>query len=303
MINRFRREMPAPLVGFGHSMGGCQLVHLAHLHPRLFTTLLLVDPVIRPRPSSTGRNMMVAYPSTFKEDSWPNLEAAQTSLRKNPFYKGWDARVLDRFIDHGLRYIKQGEEPVTLTTSKHQEVFSVARPAYPPDQRLTDFAPTRVSHPDYLPNGTDNVYKPPVPFYRPEPTIVFSHLASLRPHVLYISPTSSPVADPAARAEVVGITGTGQGGNGGLEGGAVREIVIPKSDHFVPFVRPHQVAELAAKWLGNQMQRWREEVKEWERWAALPHEQKITVDEQWKFWMKRLYGKKSERTVRLKSKM
>lgn len=35
MINHFRKEMPRPLVGLGHSMGGCQIAYLSTLHPHL----------------------------------------------------------------------------------------------------------------------------------------------------------------------------------------------------------------------------------------------------------------------------
>lgn len=35
MINHFRKEMPRPLVGLGHSMGGCQIGYLSTLHPHL----------------------------------------------------------------------------------------------------------------------------------------------------------------------------------------------------------------------------------------------------------------------------
>ena len=288
-------------------MGGSQILHLALIHPRLFKCLILVDPIIQPRPSIGGRNMMVAYFSTFKQDTWASREEAEESFRKNPFYKNWDYRVLDRFMTYGLRPTKKGQETVTLSTSKHQEVFSVARPAYPPslDKALTEFVPTRESHPDYLPFGTDNIYRPPVPFYRPESSIISLQLPSLRPHVLFITPISSTVANPAARAEVIGFTGRGQGGNGGLDEKAVKEIVMDRSDHFVPFSDPARVADAAGDWLGLQKQRWNEEVREWEAWVALPEEQKRTVDEHWKAWMRRQYGKKNKPSdeVRLAAKM
>lgn len=306
MVNHFRKVMPRPLVGFGHSMGGNEILQLALIHPRLFSSLILVDPIIQPRPAFGGRSMMVAYFSTFKQDTWASRAQAEESLRKNAFYKHWDTRVFDLFIRHGLREINKGHPAVTLSTSKHQEVFSVARPAYPPrlDTALTEFVPTRASHPDYLPYGTDNIYQPPVPFYRPESSIISLQLPSLHPHALFITPTSSPVANSAARAEVIGFTGRGQGGNGGLEEGAVKEVVLKDSDHFVPFSNPGSVAAAAADWLRAQMHRWSEEVEEWEQWMAVPDKQKREVDKHWKTWMRRQYGKKKPTdTTRLKAKM
>ena len=50
--------MPRPLVGIGHSMGGQQLAHLALMHPRLLSLLVLVDPVIQ---KSRGANQEMHY--------------------------------------------------------------------------------------------------------------------------------------------------------------------------------------------------------------------------------------------------
>ena len=81
-------------------------------------------------------------------------------------------------------------------------------------------------------------------------------------------------------------------------------MIIDKSDHFVPFSKPAEVASVAGEWLGVQLQRWHEENEEWEKWVSLPDEKKRTVDEHWKTWMKRHYGKKQPTsTMRLKSKM
>ena len=307
MINHFRKEMITPLVGFGHSMGGNQLVHLALIHPRLFHTLILVDPIIQPRPNSFGRNMFVGYLSTFKQDTWPTREEAEESFRKNPFYMGWDPRVLDLYTKYGLRTLKEGTDAIGLTTSKHQEVFSIARPAYPTDlsQTVQDFTPTRSSHPDLLPFATANPYRKPVPFYRPESSFLISQLPTLRPSVLCITPTSSTVATPGARAEVLGAIGTGQGGSGGIDEGVVREVVMPDSDHFVTFSKPGQIAAHASEWLGQQLQSWFTEAELWKQWVSLPGKDKRTTDKAWKTWMRRQYGKKKQdpNGTRLKSKI
>ena len=306
MINHFRKEMPLPLVGFGHSLGGTQIVHLALLHPRLFSTLILIDPIIKPRPAPAGEHMIVAYWSTFKRDTWPSQQEGEKAIKKNPVFRSWDPRVVDLYVQYGLRKVKAGDDAVTLTTSKHQEVWSIARPAYPTDldEPLVGWTPTRALHPDILPSATGNAYNKPVPFYRPESSMVFSQLPSLRPHVLFITPTSSTVANSAVRAETIGIIGRGQGGNGGLDEGAVKEVIIDKSDHFVAFSKPREVASVASDWLGLQAQAWQEEAREWEKWASLPLSKKQMVDKHWKTWMRRHYGKeKPPKTTRLKSKM
>ncbi|KAI0543193.1 hypothetical protein GGR58DRAFT_451075 [Xylaria digitata] len=46
MTNVFRAEMPRPIIGIGHSFGGSILTCLSLIHARLFSTLILLDPVI-----------------------------------------------------------------------------------------------------------------------------------------------------------------------------------------------------------------------------------------------------------------
>ena len=278
-------------------MGGNQIAYLALLHPRLLSALILVDPAIYPRPSAHGRNLFVAYSSTLKQDNWTNREEAEKSFRKNPFYRGWDPRVVELYLKHSLRQVCEGSDAVTLTTSKHQEVLNIARPAYPPrpDQPIKDFKPSRSSHPDVLPSATGNIYQPPVPFYRPEGTMLFSQIPHLRPHVLYVSPSSSTITTPTARAEVIGAMGRGVGGNGGLDEGAVKEVVLDNSDHFVPLKAPLDIAKAMSEWLGQQTERWGLEAEEWNVWKSLPGAKKRMVDEDWPVWMRRHYGHKNER--------
>ena len=288
MVNHFRRQMPLPLVGFGHSMGATALLHLSLLHPRLFHTLIVVDPILQPRPSPSGKNMAVAYLSTIKKDTWLSRDAAKKSFKKIPFYNQWDSRVLDLFLEHCLTNVahlpisNQSEQQVRLTTCKDQEVFSLTRPAYPkdPDEALADFRSTRLSHPDlagYWSIG--DVYRKPVAFYRPEATFIFPQLQNIRPRVLFISPTSSTVTMPHARAEVVSAIGQGQNGNGGLVEGGTKEVTLDGTDHFVPFVNPGLVAEVSAPWLSEQVRRWQdEEATAWREWLKTPDEQKGRVD-------------------------
>jgi pimeloyl-ACP methyl ester carboxylesterase len=44
MINCFRDDMSRPIVGIGHSVGAAQLVFLSLMHPRLLTSLVLIEP-------------------------------------------------------------------------------------------------------------------------------------------------------------------------------------------------------------------------------------------------------------------
>src|SRR5689334_1275801 len=176
MVNVFRDQMPRPIIGVGHSMGGCQLANLALLHPRLFESLILIDPVIHSKVSLVG-NVSPAFASAKRRELWPSREAAMTSFKKSKFYQTWDSRVLDRWVQYGLRDVPtklfpdaKGAE-VTLTTTKHQDVMTFLRPNFaerPGDKEpssadftLSNPKLNRRTHPDLSPS--DEIQSP---FYR-----------------------------------------------------------------------------------------------------------------------------------------
>ena len=192
MVNHFRAQMPRPLIGLGHSMGGFHLVQLALIHPRLFTSLVLIDPVVQRKPDPGG-NFGPGRASTRRRDLWPSREEARISFDKSKFYQTWDSRVLDIWIKHGLRALPTKIHPttnskeVTLMTTKHQEVLTFMRGNFPNEQNPAPTTePSLLMHPD-----VDLSLGIVTPFYRPETPLVFAHLPSLRPSVLYIFGTKS----------------------------------------------------------------------------------------------------------------
>jgi pimeloyl-ACP methyl ester carboxylesterase len=77
MINTFRSEMPQPIAGLGHSFGATMLVNLAFLHPRLLSTVVLLDPVIHYRIVSPAGFPDVARMSTCKSSASFNNKKAR----------------------------------------------------------------------------------------------------------------------------------------------------------------------------------------------------------------------------------
>lgn len=303
MVNHFRSQMPRPIIGIGHSMGGQNLVNLALIHQRLFETLILIDPVIQ-RFSSVMGNYAPAQSSAFRRDRWPSRAAAAEAFKKNKFYQTWDPRVLDRWIKYGLRdlptllYPSPSSTPstpypatttteptltptplkpqgVTLTTTKHQEVFTFLRPNFPPipsepvsnpSSHMTSTAQpgsNRYTHPDITPMAN-----PQSPFYRPESIITFYQLPNLRPSVLYVFGSLSHLSTPEFREDKLAMTGAGVGGSGGTKEGRVKEVVIEDTGHLIPMEKVGETAENVTQWVGGEMERWRELEKlreqEWE---------------------------------------
>ena len=116
MVNHFRKQIKRPIIGVGHSMGGSQLVNLSLMHPRLFTSLILIDPVIQRLPSAKG-NMGPAKASTNRRDRWPSRVAAEASFKRSKFYQSWDPRVLDLWVKHGLRELPTYIHPYATAAS------------------------------------------------------------------------------------------------------------------------------------------------------------------------------------------
>ncbi|OOF95744.1 hypothetical protein ASPCADRAFT_145975 [Aspergillus carbonarius ITEM 5010] len=301
LVNVKRKEMPRPIVGIGHSMGGAHLAQLCLIHPRLIHTLVLLDPVIqRESTQLDGYEMAIRHReriakttqlSTYRRDIWPSRKAAREAFNRNPFYRAWDSRVLDRWIKYGLRELptaiyqlgesKTNEEnddrPVTLRTTLHQEVFTFSRPNYdgPPGKKVPV---NKVTHPDLNPDHLGSW-----PFYRPEPSRVFAMLPHLRPSVCYLFAGKSDMCLPDMMADKMAATGTGLGGSGGAPAGRVRDVYLAEFGHLLAQEAPIQCADAAGKWLGAEIERWRTEEREFrEQWSQKSKLEKVTIDPRWK---------------------
>lgn len=189
--------------------------------------------------------------------------------------------MLNLWIQHGLRalptpiYPSSGTTPderVTLTTTKHQELFTFLRPAYRDGDNVTPVDRDTASNPAAA----------AYPFYRAEPLHAYRRLPELRPSVLYVFGETSDMSQPDARREKLERTGTGLGGSGGAPKGRVREVVLD-CGHLVAMERVPQCADAIAGFLGPELEGWRRERGEFERRrAAVGERERVMVDERWK---------------------
>ena len=279
--------MPRPLVGIGHSFGANIIANVALIHPRLFHHLVLLDPVLS-RVISVGPAFGFGpmKQSTYRRDFWPSRAEAEASFRRNKFYQTWDPRVLDAWIKHGIRETptKLYPEPggATLTTTKHMEVFTYYRPvalAYDKDgNRYVDLKK--------LPDISDSLKKfPDFPFYRPESPQTADRLPFLRPSVMWIYGGTSDVSNPESRREKLETTGVGNGGSGGAKAGRVKDVVVEGYGHLVPMEATTQCARYAAESIAPEIQRWREEEADFQRWAKRTDSQKQMIDDDVRRWV------------------
>ncbi|KAI1178388.1 Alpha/beta hydrolase family-domain-containing protein [Nemania sp. FL0916] len=314
LTNVFRSEMPRPIVGVGHSFGANILTQLALLHPRLMTSLVLLDPtiVVFDPARHQGPGVSPARLSTFRRDLWPSREDAVASFRRSPFYRTWDPRVLDAWNTHALRDLptllypetnptlgpaSKGSKSTkvqpgaTLRTTKHQEVLTFFRPLWPHVKPAAPGSPSsepsytvsKTGAPDYDPSLTTPSSEPgtgPLSFYRSEGSTVLQNLPAVRPSVLFMHAGTSDLSAPTLRKLRLSTCGVGPGGSGGLPAGRVAEVLIEGRGHLFPMEVPNEAASHAARWIAGALEYWRDEQLEYEAWTRLPMRAKTTLSQE-----------------------
>ncbi|KAG5955451.1 hypothetical protein E4U56_007214 [Claviceps arundinis] len=294
MVNTFR--MPRPLVAVGHSFGGNGLAHASLLHPRLFHSLVLMEAVIAPANGDLSADGAIpASASLRRRDLWPSRQHAADAFAKSPFYQAWDPRVFDLWIRYGLRPksadpgTPEGPEEgeVTLTTSKHQEIFTFLRPSWP----AFDAAGKEVVHPEWL---RDVLGAPQIPttalypFSRHEASLTHDRLIHVRPGTFFINGGLSAIVSESEVNNRAAITGSGRGGSGGMKTGRVQNVTHPHYGHLLPLENPRFCAQQAATFLKAELAIWAAEEKEYEAWTRQSNQQKTTASQEWNTYLDRL---------------
>ena len=261
--------------------------YLSLMHPRLLTSLVLLDPVIQEKSAEidpTNPQPNLAQLSTFRRTLWPSREEAAASFEKSAFYKTWDRRVLQKWTEFGLREVPTAMQPyatspqVTLTSTPAQEVFTYLRPNY--DAYGTSGNPVnRTTHADVDPSR--RVF----PFYRAEAPTIYARLPELRPSVLYVFGSTSVITNAANDDAKVARTGTGVGGSGGAAEGRVKGVTLDGVGHLIPMEAVERTAEVVAEWVGSEIDRFQDELRWQEDWRRMPLKEKQDIDEKWKAMM------------------
>ncbi|KAK4694776.1 hypothetical protein P7C71_g2854, partial [Lecanoromycetidae sp. Uapishka_2] len=251
-----------------------------------------------PAPEDNKASWLLSQKSTIRRDKWPSRAEAKTAFLRSKFYQIWDPRVLDLLVKYGLRNLPTAlyprdpndpdqtkdtsadDSPVTLTTSKHQEVFTFLRPIFGGVDARGKKMPNRQTHPDLDPDLDPSGQ---VPFYRPEPTRTFHILQYLRPSALYIFGGQSLLSPADMRKAKMERTGTGVGGSGGAKEGKVKEKLFEEKGHLLPMEIPRECADAAAGFLASSLEEWRAEEEAWRKdWEGKSKAERSTVSEDWK---------------------
>lgn len=271
---------------------------LSLIHPRLFTSLMLMEPYFNER-KELRTSPRLAKMTAFKQDLWPSRSAAAEKACK--VFSNWDPRVMDRWIKYGYRdlptAIHPGSQPdnptnppVTLSTTKHQELFTYSRPNFNRHRELglsdeeedTEKTPSPPHDPLLVPDMINGRIENDM-FYRPETVISWRLLPHVRPTVLYIGAETSGLQIPGHHAGAVERLGTKWGGSGGKAYARVAYVVLKKAGHGLPLEKPSATANELGPWIAKEMHRWREDERRMaEGWEGLSGREKSTTPEHWK---------------------
>jgi len=256
-----------PLVAIAHSLGGTAMVHLAALYPRLFSQMVLIEPMIMTR---LGHDLMItlfSYATIAKTDIWPSREAAEQFFRTTKPYRSWDPRVREQMLQHGIRVRTGGDGEVELVTSKHQEAVSYARPTN------ADFSAWEL----------------------PAIGAALALVPFLKPPVSYVFGGKSMLLTADKRADLMRTTGTGLGGSGGAAAQMVTEAEIKTGGHTIPLDAVDECAEMVASAMMRELSRPADEVGRLAQRSFEPGTSKVS--EAWRTGVKK--GAEAMRRTRM----
>lgn len=213
-------------------------IHLSTFHPRLFSQLVLVEPILG---SCTREGIYFAHSTLQSPDVWPTKAAAEAYMRKSPPFTLWDERVCRCWLEHGLTANHSSGSGVKLKTSKHQAAVTYVRPlcgALPgEDGEQSPLDHEQKDTPD-LHRSTERF----AGFYCPASEITMPQLPNLRPRTLFVFGRDSVMSPKDKRSRILEFAGTGIAGNGGQSSGKVQQVTVPNVGHLLPFENPSECA-------------------------------------------------------------
>ncbi|KAG1819245.1 uncharacterized protein BJ212DRAFT_80849 [Suillus subaureus] len=109
------------LVTIGHSFGGCTSILAAVNFPALFSSIILIDPVVVNGLNYSSNLTGLNSAALGRRERWPSREEALRSFKASPFFRAWHPDTLQLYVTYGLCEDSQGG--VKLKTSALHEAL------------------------------------------------------------------------------------------------------------------------------------------------------------------------------------
>lgn len=131
-VQKLVKKHKVPVIGWGHSLGALCTLQAIYRKPKLFVQAVLMDPpLIYGKDNFLWHTAKLVSPkrvdkmspagvSKNRRDVWDSREQARELLRPKGFFKSFDDRTFEGYLQHGLRDQQDGS--VTLTIPKEAEV-------------------------------------------------------------------------------------------------------------------------------------------------------------------------------------
>lgn len=116
-------------LGVGHSFGGTAMIGAAARRPRLFSRLLLVDPVVPPPPhagitaDNTPPLRRLVEGARRRRSHWPSRAAARAYCRERRFFASWRPTAIELYLLDGMREHADGSLELKCPGAVEAAVF------------------------------------------------------------------------------------------------------------------------------------------------------------------------------------
>ncbi|KAG2126602.1 Alpha/Beta hydrolase protein [Suillus clintonianus] len=113
------------LVAVGHSFGGCSSIMAAVNFPALFSSMILIDPVIvQYLGYSSGFQVSKCAAALTRRERWLSREEALRLFKASPFFGAWHPDTLELYVTYGLCKDSQGGVRLKMSGVHEALVFA-----------------------------------------------------------------------------------------------------------------------------------------------------------------------------------
>lgn len=125
-ISEFRKTegfSSRSLVAVGHSFGGCSSILAAVNFPALFSSMILIDPVVIHGLKDASNLLGLSLAALSRRERWPSREEALRSFKASPFFGTWHPDTIQLYVTYGLCKNPQGGVKLKMSALHEALVF------------------------------------------------------------------------------------------------------------------------------------------------------------------------------------